>query len=209
MFGFFVTLYAGLEHAFEADHLLAVNNLVTNRNKVAHAAKDGIFWGIGHTATIFIVGIFMILLKYNISENTFSYLEAIVGVMLVSLGIWRLMKLNSARRNNTELITDNHSHSHHHKAALGVGMVHGLAGSGALVVLVLSQMKTVAEGFSYILIFGIGSIVGMFLAAGLFSIPFSKNLMKSEKLQLVLILVSSLLCIFYGGYVVYENLLIG
>ncbi len=207
MFGFFVTLYAGLEHAFEVDHLLAVNNLITNRNKITHAAKDGIFWGIGHTATIFIVGILMILLKYNISENTFSYFEAVVGLMLVSLGIWRLVKLYSAKRNNTELIMDHGNHSHHHKAALGVGMVHGLAGSGALVVLVLSQMKSVAEGFSYILIFGIGSIVGMFLAAGLFSIPFSKNLMKSEKLQLILIIVSSFLCVFYGSYVVYENLL--
>ncbi|MDR1877157.1 MAG: sulfite exporter TauE/SafE family protein [Flavobacteriaceae bacterium] len=206
MLGFFITLYAGLEHAFETDHLLAVNNLVTNRNKITHAAKDGIFWGIGHTLTIFLVGILMILLKYNISEQIFHYFEATVGLMLISLGIWRVLKLNYAKKQNLELITDNGKHSPHHKAALGVGMVHGLAGSGALVVLVLTQMSSAAEGFSYILIFGVGSILGMFLAAGLFSIPFSKNLMRSEKLQFALILISSLLCVFYGSYVVYENL---
>ncbi len=202
MFGFLVTIYAGLEHAFEADHLLAVNNLVSNREKISHSIKDGIFWGIGHTSTIFMVGILMILLKYNIPEETFSYFEAIVGLVLISLGVWRLLKLRKSEKKSIEK-----PHSHHHKMAFGVGLIHGLAGSGALVVLVLSQMKSVTEGLLYILIFGIGSIFGMFLASGLFSIPFSRNLMKSGKLQAVLILVSSLLCIFYGGFVVYENLL--
>ena len=104
-------------------------------------------------------------------------------------------------------IRDSHKpHSHHHKAAFGVGLVHGLAGSGALVVLVISQMKSPLDGLSYILIFGLGSIVGMFLAAFLFSIPFAKNLMKSKNLQIILTIISSVLCIVYGGKVVYENL---
>ncbi|MCA1919024.1 MAG: hypothetical protein LDL38_06465, partial [Flavobacterium piscis] len=63
MIGFLITVYAGLEHAFEADHLLAVNNLVTNRSKIKDALKDGIFWGIGHTSTIFMVGFIMIGFK--------------------------------------------------------------------------------------------------------------------------------------------------
>ncbi|MDR3272212.1 MAG: sulfite exporter TauE/SafE family protein [Flavobacteriaceae bacterium] len=206
MLGFFITLYTGLSHAFEADHLLAVSNLVTNRNKPIHAVKDGVFWGIGHTSTIFFVAVLMIILKYNITARVFSYFEAAVGLMLILLGIWRLIKLNSDKKHQKEIIADSGAHFHHHKAALGVGMVHGLAGSGALVVGVLMQMRNWQEGFWYILIFGIGSIVGMFLAAGLFSIPFSKSLMKSEKLQIILILVSSLLCIFYGSHVIWENL---
>lgn len=202
MFGYLVTIYAGLEHAFEADHLLAVNNLVTNRDKISHSMKDGMFWGIGHTATIFLVGVFMIALKYNVPEHIFSYFEALVGLVLISLGVWRLLKL----KNNNSVEVEEKPHSHHHKMAFGVGMIHGLAGSGALVVLVLSQMKTITEGLLYILIFGIGSIIGMFLASGLFSIPFSKKIMKSGSFQIVLVLISSLLCIVYGAYVVYENL---
>ncbi len=85
-------------------------------------------------------------------------------------------------------------------------MVHGLAGSGALVVLVLSQMKTTLEGLLYILIFGVGSIIGMFIASGLFSLPYGKSILKSQKLQIGLIIVSSLLCIFYGGLVIYKNI---
>lgn len=235
MIGIYITVYAGLEHAFEADHLLAVNSLVTNRNNLKESVKDGIYWGIGHTLTIFVVAVLMIGFKVSVSEHIFSYLEATVGLMLVFLGIYRLSKLfkkkthshtysHSHTLSNSDSVSHLHSHTYTHShiisasnhshpnklngfsAAFGVGLVHGLAGSGALVVLVLSQMKSTLEGLSYILIFGIGSIIGMFIASGLFSLPYGKSILKSQKLQLGLIIVSSLLCVFYGGHVIYENL---
>ena len=200
MFKVFLTIYAGLEHAFEADHLLAVNTLVSHRENLKQSLKDGIFWGIGHTTTIFLVGILMIGFKLNIGENVFKNFEAGVGIMLIFLGIYRMSKLYFPKQ---------HNHTHNtSRAAFGVGLIHGLAGSGALVVLVISQMKTPFEGLMYILIFGLGSIFGMFLAAYLFSIPYTKSLLKSKKLQASLVIVSSLLCIIYGGKVVYENLFI-
>ena len=200
MFKIFLTIYAGLEHAFEADHLLAVNTLVSHRENLKQSLKDGIFWGIGHTTTIFLVGILMIGFKLNIGENIFKNFEAGVGIMLIFLGIYRMSKLYFPKE---------HTHTHNtSRAAFGVGLIHGLAGSGALVVLVISQMKTPFEGLMYILIFGLGSIFGMFLAAYLFSIPYTKSLLKSKKLQASLVIVSSLLCIIYGGKVVYENLFI-
>lgn len=198
MFKIFLTIYSGLEHAFEADHLLAVNTLVSHRKNLKQSLKDGIFWGIGHTATIFFVGILMIGFKFNIGEDIFKNFEAGVGIMLIFLGIYRVFKLYFPKE---------HTHTHNtSKAAFGVGLIHGLAGSGALVVLVISQMKTPFEGLMFILIFGLGSILGMFLAAYLFSIPYTKTLLKSPKLQTGLVIISSLLCIIYGGKVVYENL---
>ena len=200
MFKIFLTIYAGLEHAFEADHLLAVNTLVSHRENLKQSLKDGIFWGIGHTTTIFLVGILMIGFKLNFGENIFKNFEAGVGIMLIFLGIYRMSKLYFPKQ---------HNHTHNtSRAAFGVGLIHGLAGSGALVVLVISQMKTPFEGLMYILIFGLGSIFGMFLAAYLFSIPYTKSLLKSKKLQASLVIISSLLCIIYGGKVVYENLFI-
>ena len=200
MFKIFLTIYAGLEHAFEADHLLAVNTLVSHRENLKQSLKDGIFWGIGHTTTIFLVGILMIGFKLNIGENVFKNFEAGVGIMLIFLGIYRMSKLYFPKQ---------HNHTHNtSRAAFGVGLIHGLAGSGALVVLVISQMKTPFEGLMYILIFGLGSIFGMFLAAYLFSIPYTKSVLKSKKLQASLVIISSLLCIIYGGKVVYENLFI-
>lgn len=236
MIGFIITAYAGLEHAFEADHLLAVNSLVTNRNNLKASVKDGIYWGIGHTLTIFIIAVFMIGFKVAVSESVFNYFEATVGLMLVFLGIYRLSKLikknththtysHSHTLSNTDAVSHLHWHTYTHShiittsnhthpnklnnfnAAFGVGLVHGLAGSGAVVVLVLSQMKSTLEGLSYILIFGLGSILGMFIASGIFSIPYGKSILKSQKLQIGLIVVSSLLCIVYGGKVIYENLI--
>lgn len=235
MLGIFITAYAGLEHAFEADHLLAVNSLVTTRSNLKESVKDGIFWGIGHTLTIFAVAVLMIGFKVVVSESVFNYLEASVGLMLVFLGVYRLSKLfkknththtysHSHTLSNSNSVCHLHSHTYTHshiitasnhshpnklnsfKAAFGVGLVHGLAGSGALVVLVLSQMKSTAEGLMYILIFGSGSIIGMLIASGLFSLPYGKSFLKSQKLQFGLIIISSLLCVLYGGKVIYENL---
>jgi len=177
----------------------------------------------------------MIGFKVAISETVFRYLEATVGLMLIALGIYRLIKLFKKNKHShtyshththkhsdetihAHLHTHTYIHSHslevlHHehsdssknfKAAFGVGLVHGLAGSGALIILVLSQMNTPFEGLFYILVFGIGSILGMFLASGLFSIPFSKGVLKSFKLQYVLIIISSLLCIGFGIKVVWQ-----
>jgi uncharacterized protein YebE (UPF0316 family) len=84
--------------------------------------------------------------------------------------------------------------------------VHGLAGSGALVVLVMTQIGTIANSLLYLLIFGIGSIVGMTLVAGVFSVPFSKKLIRSKVLKTALVLTSSILCLAYGCYVIYGNL---
>ncbi|WP_343707248.1 sulfite exporter TauE/SafE family protein [Flavobacterium sp.] len=238
MIGFLITIYAGLEHAFEADHLLAVNNLVTNRNKIKDALKDGMFWGVGHTATIFLVGILMIGFKISISEKIFSYLEAVVGLMLIALGIIRLFKLlykkkhshtyyHSHEHTHSNGVTHTHMHAHTYthshpiasfkhahydgskgyQAAFSVGLIHGLAGSGSLIILVISQMKTPLEGLLYILIFGAGSIIGMFIASGLFSIPFTKTILKSQKLQYYLIVITSIICIVFGTKIFFTNLL--
>ena len=103
--------------------------------------------------------------------------------------------------------TDDHTHPHIHQLAYGVGLVHGLAGSGALAVLVMAQITSPFEGLAYLLIFCGGCIGGMFVAAGLFSVPFSKKIIQAPKLQNALVVGSSLLCLLYGGKVIFENVI--
>lgn len=208
MLQFFITVYAGFTHAFETDHLLAVSTIVSNRNKVTHAVKDGIFWGLGHTSTIILVGVFVIVMKQQISVNSFHYFEASVGLMLVTLALFRIVTLWKNRGAGKNKSTSRITHTHGHKLAYGVGLVHGLAGSGALVVLVMSQVKSPAGALFYLLVFGAGSVIGMLLAAGLFSTPFSKKMIHSHYLQSALILLSAALCILYGSKVIYQNLLV-
>ncbi len=221
-FPLLLTIYAGFTHAFEADHLLAVSNIVSQRNNIRLSLKDGIFWGLGHTSTIFIIGILMILFKAGISENYFRYFEAIVGLMLIALAVYRLTKFFRHKKIVIHAHTHEHTgeehkhlhvhigkvekHQHTHSLAYGVGMVHGLAGSGALIIVVMAQMKGPIDGLTYLLIFGIGCIAGMMMAAGFFSIPFSKKIMQARNLQSFLIIVSSTLCLLYGTKVIYENL---
>lgn len=207
MIQFFLVVYSGFTHAFEADHLLAVSSIVTNRDKTKSAVKDGIYWGLGHTSTIILIGLLMILLKVQISEEIFHFFEAGVGLLLVLLAVFRLNKFwknQEFRHRHFHQHTQPHSHPHH--LAYFVGLVHGLAGSGALVVLVMSQIQDIAQGMLYLSIFGFGSILGMFVASGLLSIPFTKKLVASNALQIGLILLSCMLCIVFGGIIIHKNL---
>jgi cytochrome c biogenesis protein CcdA len=190
----------GFGHAFEADHLVAVGNIVTKRNKLNLAIKDGIYWGLGHTSTIFIIGAIIILGKATFLNGYFKYFEAIVGLMLIVLGLFRFVQFFNKK--NSEIMD---SKNHHH-LAYGVGLVHGLAGSGAMILLVMSEIQSSFNSMVYLLIFGIGSVIGMLVAAGIFCLPFSKKITANEKLQLGLIILSSLLCVGYGGYIIIENL---
>lgn len=223
-FPLLITLYTGFTHAFETDHLLAVSNIVSNRNKTIKAIKDGLFWGLGHTSTIFAMGIIILLLKFHIEEKYFSWFEATVGLMLILLGIYRIKKWYKEKdivlHTHVHSHTDGHAHSHihihtakkqshqhSHLPAYNIGLIHGIAGSGSLIMLVMSESQSVTYGLLYLLLFGLGSVAGMMLAAGVFSLPFSQKMLANKPLQASLVFLSALLCIGYGCWVLYKNIL--
>ena len=190
----------GFGHAFEADHLLAVSSIVTRRRNWRQAALDGIWWGLGHTSTILVVGLLLIVGRVSFDIDIFGRLEALVGLMLIGLGLWRLYDFRRQRGMPPDKDEAQQPHM-----AYGVGLVHGLAGSGAIVVLVMSELSSTTESLAFLLIFGIGSVVGMWLAASLFSLPFSKRLNATAWLQWGLGILSSVLCIGYGAWIVWEK----
>lgn len=199
---FLLALSVGFAHAFEADHLVAVSTLVTRRNNVWLSLKDGAFWGMGHTSTILVVGSVFLLGRFALRLTDFRYLEAAVGLMLVGLGAVRLYRLRTRPH-------PAHVHPHEapqHRLAYGVGLVHGLAGSGALVLSVLTQLSGAVSGLVYLLLFGLGSVGGMMVAAGVFSVPLSGRLANRPALRRGLAIGSALLCIALGLKVLYENL---
>ncbi|AMR25617.1 urease accessory protein (plasmid) [Hymenobacter psoromatis] len=196
-----VAAVAGFSHAFEADHLVAVSNIVTRRTTSLAAIKDGVLWGLGHTSTILLVALVFLLGRLVLHLGPFRYLEASVGLLLVGLGggrLWRILHAQSP------------GHAHPEPAfslAYGVGMVHGLAGSGALLLSVLTQIKSGWDSIGYLLIFGAGSVVGMMVAAGVFSLPFSVALLQSSRLRTGLTVLSSVVCVGLGLKVLHQNLL--
>ncbi len=184
-------LVLGVQHALDPDHLIAVSTIVSEHKNFKWASMIGAFWGLGHTATLFLVGLLVIGLRITISDSVAAGLEFLVAIMLVILGLnvlWRTFGASQvhlhAHTHNPEThahfhVHDNphqdHRHSHPFKAMrrpFFVGMVHGLAGSAALMLLVLGTIPSPLAGLAYIVIFGLGSVGGMLLLSGIISLPF-------------------------------------
>lgn len=157
----------GLKHAFDADHLAAVAALTSNSKSIKNALLRSIYWGIGHTIALAVCGILILGFKIYFSETTVHFFEFFVGVILIILGTKTLFDfLKNERSLHHNFLTHRHfpfGIHHHPYPSLLVGLVHGLAGSAALMVLVLSTIQSVFWGVTYILVFGIGSIAGMSL----------------------------------------------
>ncbi|MCB2407292.1 urease accessory protein [Hymenobacter lucidus] len=186
---------AGMGHAFEPDHLLAVGNMVSRRDSTVLALRDGIYWGLGHTTMLVLVGSVIILSRATFLTS--GYFEAAVGVLLVTMGLSRLLNWNKP--------VEVRPTRYQHRLAYTVGLLHGLAGSGALVLLVMSEIRRPLPGILYILVFGVGSILGMFVVAGLCSIPFTRRMKINKTLKFSSIFLSSALCIGYGVWMVVQN----
>lgn len=168
----------GIRHAFEADHVATISSLTLKTKNRAQALFLGAWWGLGHTITLLLIGILILIFKINMPINISNIFEIIVAIILGILGLETVYKTISNNRIHTH--EDNagshfhlfeYEHSHRHKSFV-IGMLHGLAGSSALIFVALGGINT-TEGILLILMFGLGSILGMSLISFTISIPFS------------------------------------
>ena len=183
-FGFLL----GARHALDADHLAAVSTILSRRPCLQTSGFIGLCWGFGHTLMLLLVGVAVILLKITIPESVAQTLEFGIGIMLVVLGCslawsiyrerWHLHthEHDGERHLHLHSHQEDEYHRHHHWMYLSVrplliGMAHGLAGSAALMLMVLSTVQTMWQGMAYILVFGIGSVIGMVFLGFLISAP--------------------------------------
>lgn len=224
-FGFML----GLKHAIEADHLAAVSTIVTQRKNAFTASLVGGLWGIGHTISLFAVGLIIILFHLEISEKLEKSLEFCVALMLIVLGVDALRKIVSGGQiHSHEHKHGQHSHSHphsheaedahspdeieqhsHEPKAVGirpviVGMIHGLAGSGALMLLVLATISSPGVGLVYILIFGLGSVGGMMLMSLLLGLPLQFAADRFRWIEIGMRGIAGLFSLGLGIFMVYE-----
>jgi ABC-type nickel/cobalt efflux system permease component RcnA len=188
-------LMIGLIHAFEPDHISAISTqlLIKNKNgskKLALkqlsivSSLKGAVWGMGHTSSIILVGLIIAGLSLNIHNDFFVGAELIVGVMLIVLGILTISNKKIFKQkhihphNHSEEISHTHFHNHKqehsqnhsHKAFL-IGTIHGIAGSGSLVALTASTMVNFETMIYFLILFGIGSTIGMTAISGIIGIP--------------------------------------
>jgi ABC-type nickel/cobalt efflux system permease component RcnA len=192
----------GIKHALEADHLVAVTTVVSDERSLLRSSLVGALWGLGHTASLLAAGALVILLRVAVPAGAASLLEFAVALMIVFLGGRVLyFALRRGRRLHAHAHehgggTHTHLHFHDERDAhpasrpghphaphaglrgwrpFAVGMVHGLAGSAALTLLVLTEVVrdgSRALGMAYLLVFGLGSVTGMLLMSALIGLPF-------------------------------------
>lgn len=168
---FAIGLLVGFRHAFEPDHLAAVTTLATRERGLASAARLGLAWGAGHTASVAVVATLLIVLRIHVPERFYRAAELLVAALLVLLGVGTIL---SEMREHRRALGAPHAHAHAGRVphqhpptmrsamrALGFGVAHGLAGSGAIVVLLVAASSRVSEQATYLTAFGLGTIVGM------------------------------------------------
>lgn len=208
-------LLLGFTHAFEADHILAVATMISDHKSSFRVALIGTYWGFGHTTTLFVVGLLVMLLKVSIPQRMSLTFELAVAAMLVFLGLRTLLRKDKPPHDHAhEHGNTVHTHIHvkhlhsHNKRSFAVGIIHGLAGSGALMVLVLATIGSFIEGIVYILLFGIGSIVGMTLTSLVLGVPLALSLKKFTHVGKIFQIVAGLASICLGAWMVYELIFI-
>lgn len=226
----------GLKHATEADHLVAVTTIVSEQRSLWRSTLVGLLWGVGHTAALFVAGLLIILLHVSIPERVAAALELAVAAMIIFLGA-RILYLLLRDHRSAHVHTHTHdgrTHSHlhfhdegdahrvgdgvqhasHHAALKGlrplfIGVVHGLAGSAVLTLLVLTEIMGGGAGsrilgLAYLLIFGLGSIGGMLIMSALISLPFVFTTRYFARVNNPLRLAAGLLSVAFGVYYAWE-----
>ena len=187
----FLGLLLGVSHALDADHMVAVGTLAAETESLKRSSILGVFWGLGHTVMLAFIGGLVLSLKWRISEALATSMEVLVAGMIIGLGallIWRASQPltlhihthshdDSTHTHPHVHVKDQVVHEHHHvwsscRKAFLVGVVHGLAGSAALTLAVMTTMPTTFLGIVYIVVFGAGTIAGMFVMSTVISVPF-------------------------------------
>jgi len=218
----------GMRHAVETDHVAAVASLVTRSRSMSDTLCQGAVWGLGHTLTLFIFGSLVLLLDTVMPETLAQTLEFVVGLMLVGLGIDVLRRLQRERihfhvHQHADDTLHFHAHSHtgesvhpavhhhHHERTRGfplrallVGMMHGMAGSAALILLTLQTVHSPLTGLLYIALFGIGSIAGMAVLSVIIAVPLRYSASSLTWVHNGLQAVIGVTTLIIGGIIVYD-----
>jgi ABC-type nickel/cobalt efflux system permease component RcnA len=223
-------LVFGLKHATEVDHVVAVSTIVSQHRNVWRSTLVGALWGAGHTAVLLITGVFVLTLKIAIPARVSDWLEFCVALMIIGLGataLWRALRKRGdvhVHEHSHDGVSHVHVHFHepqtqHHRqrahthvvSQIGlkpilIGAMHGLAGSGALTLLVLTQMNSTVYGLLYLAVFGVGSIAGMLLMSGLIGLPFALTSRKLTSLHHRLQTAAAVLSLAFGFWYAFRLL---
>ena len=191
-------LVLGLRHAADPDHVVAVTAITARTRRLASAAWLGAVWGIGHTTTMFLVGSFIILFNVVVPPRVGLAFELAVAIALVVVGLLNLRR--GTARSGLEGTVSRLPVAR----AFGVGLVHGLAGSAAVALLVLATVRDARWACGYLLVFGAGTLVGMMLITTGVAAPLGLASRRWSGFTQVARVGSGLLSLGFGAWLIYQ-----
>lgn len=183
----------GVRHAVDPDHVVAIGTIATRSVSLRRSAMVGALWGLGHTVTVMAVGGTLVLLRATIAPRLALGMEFSVAIMLIVLG---LVNLRAARESEPQ--------SSSPRRPLLVGMVHGMAGSASIALLVLTTIPGPAAGLMYLLCFGVGTVAGMLAVTSMIVFPCSMLLARSGLSRRWLVATSGLASVAFGVMLAYS-----
>lgn len=200
----------GFIHAFEPDHLAAVATMSSKSKNILWSSLRGVLWGFGHSITLLAVGVAVFLLSFDVRQLTAVNLEMVVGAMLIGLGIFRFVRQKHSHEHSHTGYSHSHEHKHgsshfHSHLPVFVGMVHGLAGSGALVIAVLATIIQPTVAIFYLIVFSVINMISMGLSSMGIGLVFNQRFL-SKHLPKIYAGIS-MVSIFIGSYIILEGAL--
>lgn len=173
LLGYLFGVLHGMRRALEPDHVAAVTTLITEQRSARTSVRFAVAWGAGHALTLLGVGGLLFAFRREMPPRLTDAFELLVAVMLVGLGLRSLVAATSRARARAA------AHAHHGawsraRRPLAVGLVHGLAGSGALAAMVMAELPTALTGFTFMALYGLGAMCGMAALAGLAGVPLAR-----------------------------------
>lgn len=181
----FLGFMLGMRHATDADHVVAVTTIVSSAPSLRSASRAGVLWGIGHSLTIMFVGGAIVVFRLTVPPRLGLALEFAVAVMLIVLGVLTLS--TRATRGAASTVRP-----------VAVGLMHGLAGSAFVALLVLAAVPGLWLGLAYLMIFGVGTIAGMALVTTAIAVPSALGARRVASAQRYLRLASGVGSVAFG-----------
>ena len=191
-------LVLGLRHATDPDHVVAVTAITARTRRLLPAAWLGVVWGIGHTLTLFVVGSVVILFNVVVPVRLGLTFELAVALALVVVG---LLNLRGKPATGTP---DDLASRLPAARAFGVGLVHGLAGSAAVALLVLATVRDPRWACGYLLVFGAGTLIGMALITTGVAAPLGLLSRRWAGFPQLARLGSGMLSLAFGAWLIYQ-----